>query len=76
VPVLEPFGFCNPVEKRHGSVPPVPIHNPSAHLVCYKIATGPFTETAAVVNQFGVEHLIVRRADLLCAPSLKLSVNP
>jgi len=76
VPVLEPFGFCNPVEKLHSGVPTVPIQNRQAHLVCYKIATLPFIQTVFAVNQFGRETLVVRRADLLCVPSLKLSVTP
>ena len=71
VKVLEPFGFCNPVEKLHkGQV--TPILNPKGHLVCYTITRERFTTQVDTLNQFGSESLLVREPNLLCVPSSKL----
>jgi hypothetical protein len=72
VKVLEPFRFCNPVEKNHaGAV--TPILRPDDHLVCYVITIRPFTTTVAVTNQFFPgQTLTVFDADRLCVPSQKL----
>ena len=75
VKVLDPFGFCNPSEKVHGTLPKVDIKHPQDHLVCYKITQVPFATTVTTNNQFGSEILNVRDADLLCVPSKKLAVS-
>jgi hypothetical protein len=74
--VLEPKLLCNPVEKVHGDRV-TPIRNPSAHLVCYRIASEPFDRSRQQVvesrNQFGREEVRAVRARMLCAPSLKIN---
>ena len=75
VRVLEPFGFCNPVGKKHNDVE-TPILNPKAHLVCYTTSREPFATGVGIINQFGQQGLSVYEADLLCVPSNKLRVNP
>lgn len=75
VQVLEPFGFCNPVGKKHNDVE-TPILNPKAHLVCYTITREPFAAGVGIINQFGPQSLSVHEADLLCVPSNKLRVSP
>jgi hypothetical protein len=77
VKVGYPFGFCNPTVKIHaGQV--TPILNGEDHLVCYKITRKPLPPTLPPVftrNQFRVEQLTVRPADLLCVPSKKLKFS-
>jgi hypothetical protein len=69
--VSEPFAFCNPTEKVHDGVL-TPILNKDAHLTCYRITKKPFALTGLQVrNQFGIEVLDLREADLLCVPTIK-----
>lgn len=72
--VLNPFLFCNAVEKVHGAVT-APILHPRAHLLCYFITKTPLTKFVVAKNQFGVEVSSVSDADLLCVPSTMESVT-
>lgn len=79
VKVGYPFSFCNPALKVHdGQI--TPITNADDHLVCYKITRQPLPTPGVVTrnvrNQFGLEELTMRPADLLCVPSKKLKVSP
>jgi len=88
--VGRPLLLCNPTVKVHGESPAgsapdrledatVPITNPDAHLVCYRIiprvgtpSTAPTTNRAVkVLNQFGKETIKVAQPILLCVPSTK-----
>lgn len=70
-----PVLFCNPTEKIHNGVF-TPIQHPADHLTCYKITARPFSRDVLAINQFGTENLVVRDADLLCVPTLKLGFSP
>ena len=72
--VLEPVTLCAPVEKTYQGVT-TPIGDPTMHLVCYTIETGPFARrTVRFRNQLGKGPVTVRRPVELCAPSLKTVV--
>jgi hypothetical protein len=80
VTVVRPLYLCNPTHKVHGSTTVDPMH-PDEHLVCYltKEAEEPRFQPrdVLVTNQFdnGQKVRVVRRAALLCVPSLKSLVN-
>jgi len=73
VTVLNPVGFCNPVQKAHDDVL-TQIENSRDHLTCYRF-TPPSTKSnlVHVANQFDTEKLFVARARYLCVPSEKLT---
>ena len=75
--VLRASLFCNPAEKRHGTVT-VPIENPAAHLVCYQTTPValPTPRTIVSRNQFGSKEVIATLGNLLCVPSQKLRFGP
>ncbi len=88
VQVLEPFLFCNPVQKTHPiGATPTSIQRPLDHLACYKITPTPFQGTIYFNNQLVSNtsattsssaaavtppSVAVGPADMLCAPSFKL----
>jgi hypothetical protein len=69
--VLDPIGFCNPVEKRHGGAS-TEIQHPDMHLTCYSMTRVPFSAVKQITNQFGVQKIEVGPPDRLCVPSRKL----
>ncbi len=69
--VLDPVGFCNPVEKRHDGVV-TEIQHPDMHLTCYSMTRVAFNATRAIRNQFGDQTIAVGPPDRLCVPSRKL----
>jgi hypothetical protein len=68
----EPERLCNPVDKEGEG-----ISDPTAHLMCYDLASQPGFEPRAVVvrNQFGDQILTVIRPDSLCVPAEKDGVE-
>lgn len=70
--VLEPAFFCNPVGKLHNGAPTL-VQNPNLHLTCYTIHVAPFQALGPVSNQFNPNTVVLGGADLLCAPTRKLS---
>jgi len=72
--VFRPRLFCNPTEKRHGTVI-APIQNPQNHLLCYTMQTKDLSAEARVANQFETEPLTFARPDLLCVPTAKIRVS-
>jgi hypothetical protein len=60
--------FCNPVNKNNEG-----IDDPTAHLSCYRIREAPLAQRVDVVmtNQFGEQHLSLRRPRNLCVPAEK-----
>lgn len=64
---------CNPVVKTVlPAGPTVPIGNPAAHLLCFRMAAPKQpTPTVLVSNQFGSGTLIPGQPNLLCLPSWK-----
>jgi len=70
--ILSPAYFCNPALKTHNGVV-TPINNPLQHLTCYGISPAPFSGSVSTVNQFGGVSAPITTADMLCAPSQKLS---
>jgi hypothetical protein len=71
--VLEAEWFCNPVQKYHEPMPPIPISYEENHLTVYNI-TGVFPEYwyVQVDNQFGWQELYVYGPVALAAPTQKL----
>jgi len=67
--------LCNPVAKIHrNSV--TPITNPKAHLVLFRIDPQPIVPRDVVVrNQFGLQALAVRDAQVLAVPTAKTLAN-
>lgn len=82
VTVVKPVTLCNPVVKCvNGDCSQV--LNPDDHLVCYETKDGRGTprfqqQEVIVSNQFGQQQrlTVLRRTNLLCAPSLKVHVGP
>lgn len=69
--VLNPYMFCNPVEKTHaGNV--TPIVDKEAHLACYWMTRVPYETVRDTRNQFGFQVVQVGPADTLCVPTRKL----
>jgi len=66
--------FGNPAQKLHNNVT-TNISNPNNHLTVYNITTGsePQTWQVEVVNQFGVQNLIVSGPVALAVPTWKLT---
>lgn len=76
VSVGEPGLYCNPVTKRVIATGEVTdISDPTAHLTCYHIHDRHSRGEVDVENQFGRQTVEVRRAELLCVPSEKVSVG-
>lgn len=69
--VEQPKLFCNPVDKNGEG-----IHNPAAHLTCYKIEGDGEKRDVVVGNQFGGQSLEVKKPELLCVPSDKIDAIP
>jgi hypothetical protein len=72
VRVGAPVLFCNPTRKIDAAGNAFGVKNATDHLACYKISQQPFERTIVAADQFGVQELRVRDADLLCAPTRKL----
>ena len=74
VPKIGAVAFhCNPVEKILATTgQSVPITNPAAHLLCFRMAapTEP-THVVQITNQFGTGQLITGQPNLLCLPTWK-----
>jgi hypothetical protein len=58
--------LCNPVQKRRE-----PWLNRAAHQQCYAVRGEPVNQPVAVLNQFGIQNLVVKRAQRLCLPTRK-----
>ena len=74
--VMFPITFCNPAEKDHNGVTTT-IQLPEIHMVCYSItrARQRYTADVTINNQFGPQSMSLIAADVLCVPSLMLSVQ-
>jgi hypothetical protein len=68
-----PVLFCNPTRKIDEAGNSFGVDNATDHLTCYQISQQPFEKSAVTFDQFGVQKLAVRSADLLCAPTRKLA---
>jgi uncharacterized repeat protein (TIGR01451 family) len=73
VKVVRPEAFCTPVDKDGSG-----IHDPTAHLACYKIRDVRGDEfpkfrkrRVEVGDQFGTHSLLVKKTRTLCLPSSK-----
>ena len=77
VEVEEAEFFGNPVRKERAGEDPVEISNEIAHLTCYGIEDDVDEPKRSVTinNQFGEQTLVVEEAELLCVPTLKISVD-
>ena len=70
--------FCNPVEKVKVDGPPpttFPIVDPLLHYTCYHIQPKPdANEERIIFNQFVEkgDELRIRKAQFICAPTLKI----
>jgi hypothetical protein len=70
IDLLRPRWLCAPADKN-GEDPTAPTH--PGHLLCYKTRNHtPFAErTANVVDQFGLQNVLLHRRIELCVPSTK-----
>ncbi len=75
VKVHEPFALCNPAEKKL-ETHQTRIHNPNAHLMCYRMEGRPYQTKVKTKNHFGEEGLPIEQADVLCVPSRKKTHIP
>lgn len=68
-----PVLFCNPTRKVDAAGNVFGVKNATDHLTCYQISRQPFEKSAVTFDQFGIQELRLRDADLLCAPTAKLA---
>lgn len=73
IKVGSPVLFCNPTRKIDAAGTGFGINNPDGHLACYKISQQPFQRGIVARDQFVTQKLLVRNADILCAPTRKLA---
>jgi hypothetical protein len=73
VKVGYPILFCNPTRKIDAAGVAFGVKNATDHLTCYQISRQPFEKSISALDQFGLQQLRVRDADLLCAPTAKLA---
>ena len=80
VPRIGPVAFhCNPVAKTITSTgQTVPITNPAAHVLCFRMAAArqPVPHVVQVTNQFGTGLLAPGQPNLFCLPSWKSLTGP
>jgi hypothetical protein len=69
--VLQPFEFCNPVDRDGGGIP-----EPEAHLTCYDLSEQtPALPTVVVSTQFGEDTVSLGLTHSLCVPAIKTAVD-
>ncbi len=76
--VRKPLRLCAPVEKKLVGGQVEEIHDPIRHLVCYglrPIVKIPPPSEIQATNQFGIEHLRLKKERELCVPSVKTVVE-
>lgn len=76
--VRKPLRICAPVEKKLVGGQIEPIRDPIRHLVCYglrPIVKIPPPDEIQATNQFGIEHLRLKKEREFCVPSLKTVVE-
>ncbi|MGI8686313.1 MAG: DUF7450 family protein [Acidimicrobiales bacterium] len=71
-----PVELCNPVRKVLPTGQQFPPANPTAHLVCFQIATQPQERVIRAQNQFGTAQALITQPVVLCLPSFKRIVRP
>lgn len=70
--VKEPNRLCAPAVKSLTG-PPTQVPSDTQHYKCYRVEERPrlTEETVDLVDQFGLQRVVVRRAELLCNPVTK-----
>lgn len=58
--------LCNPAQKKRE-----PWINKRAHQQCYAVNGSRLNRPVAVLNQFGIQNLLVKKAQRLCLPTVK-----
>lgn len=74
--VKEPTRLCAPAVKSLVG-PPAETPTDTQHYKCYRVEERPrlTEETVDLVDQFGTQRVVVRRAELLCNPATKERAN-